>query len=106
MMEAIRLGKTKLIAILKREQIKRGVIFPGGDIPEDLETITPNTSRRESSSFMFKEDLRRDSLIYRNIDEEERILDSESEDQDQEEECDHDPVIDCQGVKLIVSYVD
>ena len=105
-MEAIRLGKTKLIAILKREQIKRGVIFPGGNIPEDLETITPNTSRKESSSFMFKEDLRRDSLIYRNIDEEERILDSESEDQDQEEECDHDPVIDCQGVKLIVSYVD
>ena len=35
-----------------------------------------------------------------------RELYRDKEYEDQEEECDHDPVIDCQGVKLIVSYVD
>ena len=107
MMEATRLGKTKIIAVLKREQIKRGVIFPGGDIPEDLEMITPKTSRKESSSFLLNDD-KKNSFIFRNIAEEERILDSESEDQDPEDDLDqdHDHDSDGQGVKVIVSYVD
>ena len=107
MMEATRLGKTKIIALLKREQIRRGTIFPDGDIPEDLEIITPKTSRKESSSSFMFSDNKKDSFIFRNVvAEEERILDSESEDQEDEQDQDQDHDSDCQGVKVIVSYVD